>query len=348
MLAMHVTSALALAIASCAAYEAVPTEMPHDARAGVAPATFDDKVACRDWRAAAHDDAPALTHASFPELDRPHSCFAEVRYHGEDATPEEALGGCGYSVRAHRSAIEAEADRYERIARGENVELPLELACPLSDEVRRASAANNARVLRSASDDDRVYPYATIEAFGFGHYSHEGTPLDAWRPSDACPRVDIRRFGVNVDRASRAALAWAGGVAPFVVVSGGAVHSRLVEAFLLDYIATCRIGVPRDRVLVDPCANHTHTNVRNAGRILVATGGRTAYIVTDDALQAAYLQEHTVFDWVGGSIDQRSLRDFHHLLGSWRQASRGNRAGFWYTPYRFWADAHLRDLACLR
>lgn len=353
MVVMRVMAAFAtIAFAcSCAAREVVPTdvgEIPRDARAGIAPSAFDEKLACADWRAAAHGDATALTHASFPELDRAHSCFAEVRYRGEDATPEAALGSCGYSPRAHRAAIEAEANRYERIARGDDVEPPLELACALPTDVRRASAANNARVLRAAADDDRNYAYATIEAFGFGHYSHEGTVLDAWKPTDACPRIDMRRFGVNVDRAARAALAWAGGVAPFVVVSGGAVHSRLVEAFLLDYIATCRIGMPRDRVLVDPCANHTHTNVRNAGRILAATGGRTAYIVTDDALQAAYLQEHTVFDWVGGSIDQRSLRDFHHLLGSWRQASRGMDAGFWYTPYRFWADERLHDLACLR
>ncbi|CAN5418505.1 hypothetical protein BH09MYX1_BH09MYX1_32050 [soil metagenome] len=50
----------------------------------------------------------------------------------------------------------------------------------------------------------------------------------------------------------------------------------------MNYIATCRIGVPIDRVLVDPCANHTHTNVRNSGRFVVALGGRTDYTVTDD------------------------------------------------------------------
>ena len=321
--------------------------MPLDARSGHAPASFDASLACKDWRAAAHGDSASLSHASFPELDRKDSCFVDVRYVGETATPDATPAGCGYASRDHRAALEAEAARYDDIAREDrHVAMPLELACNLSDDVRRAAAANNARTLRASMDDDRVYPYATIETFGFGHYTHQGTALDAWKPGDACPRIDMRRFGVNVDRATRASLAWAGRVAPFVVVSGGAIHSRLVEAFLLDYIATCRIGVPRDRVLLDPCANHTHTNVRNAGRLLRATGGRTAYIVTDDSLQAVYLQEHTVFDAVGGSIDQRSLRDFKQIFGSWRQASDGIDAGFWYTPYRFWADTRLRDLVC--
>jgi hypothetical protein len=153
---------------------------------------------------------------------------------------------------------------------------------------------------------------------------------------------------VNVDRSARAALAWAGHVAPVVIVSGGAVHSTLVEAFLLDYIATCRVGVPSDRVLLDPCADHTHTNVRNGGRIVEALGGRTSYIVTDDSFQATYLQEWTLFSAFGGSIDQRALRDWGYLIGSWRQASIGIDAGFWYTPYRFWADARYRDFSCVR
>ncbi len=289
-----------------------------------------------------------MSHASFPELDRADSCFVEIEYDRESVAFGAIPKGCGYSPRAHRAELEDEALRDERIAHGDGSSLPTELACKLSDDVRREAAANNARVLRDAMDDDRVYPYATIETFGFGSYTHDGTPLDTWRPSDACMASgpSLQRFGVNVIRASRAALAWAAHVAPFVVVSGGAVHSRLVEAFLLDYIASCRIGMPRDRVLVDPCANHTHTNVRNASRLLRVTGGRTAYIVTDDQLQGAYFQERTIFDSFGGSIDQRSIRDFGHVLGSWRQASHGILGGFWFTPYRFWADARLRDWTC--
>ena len=131
-----------------------------------------------------------------------------------------------------------------------------------------------------------------------------------------------------------------------MVVSGGAVHSKLVETFLLDYIATYRVDVPTERILLDPCANHTHTNVRNSARLLLGVGGRVSYMVTDEAFQATYLEEWTAFDLFGGSIDQRSLRDFHHLLGSWRRASVGIGAGFWFTPYRFWADSRFSRFSC--
>ena len=332
---------LALLFATaCVAHEDAPGVLPHDARGGIAPDHFDATHACADWKS-------PRSHVSYPELDRARSCFVPVIHEHDSVRYGAVPAGCGFRPSDAAKTIEAEAERDERVARGEDVSsLPLELACKLSDDVRRAAAAHNARTLRAIAKDDHLYPYAAIEAFGFGHWSHVGTKLDAWKPEEACPDVNVRRFGVNVDRASRAALAWAGHVAPVVVVSGGAVHSALVEAFLLDFIATCRVGMPSDRVLLDPCADHTHTNVRNAGRVVAAIGGRTSYIVTDDSFQAIYLQEHTLFDAFGGSVDQRALRDFHHLIGSWRQASIGIDAGFWYTPYRFWADAHLRDFTC--
>jgi hypothetical protein len=332
---------LALLFATaCAAHEDAPSAIPRDARGGIAPDHFDVAHACTDW------SGRPRTHVSFPELDRARSCFVPVIHEHESVRYGQLPAGCGFRPSDVSKTIDAEAERDERIARGEDAPLPLELACKLAPEVRRSAAAHNARTLRAIAKDDRLYPYAAIEAFGFGHQSHVGTKLDAWKPEEACPEVNVRRFSVNVDRASRAALAWAGHVAPVVVVSGGAVHSALVEAFLLDFIATCRVGMPSDRVLVDPCADHTHTNVRNAGRVVAAIGGRTSYIVTDDSFQAVYLQEWTLFNAFGGSIDQRALRDFHHLIGSWRQASIGIDAGFWYTPYRFWADAHLRDFTC--
>jgi hypothetical protein len=333
-----------LFVTACVAHEDTPGTLPRDARGGIAPDHFDVARACTDWNS-------PRSHVSYPELDRARSCFVPVTHDRERVTYGEVPAGCGFRPSDAKATIEAEAERDERIARGEDAPLPLELACKLDGGLRRAAAAHNARTLRAIATDDHVYPYAAIEAFGFGHWSHVGTKLDAWRPEAVCASasdVNIQRFSVNVDRASRAALAWAGHVAPVVVVSGGAVHSALVEAFLLDFIATCRVGMPSDRVLLDPCADHTHTNVRNAGRVVAAIGGRTSYIVTDDSFQAIYLQEHTLFDAFGGSVDQRALRDFHHLIGSWRQASIGMDAGFWYTPYRFWADPNprLRDFTC--
>ncbi|HRG95886.1 MAG TPA: ElyC/SanA/YdcF family protein, partial [Polyangiaceae bacterium] len=187
----------------------------------------------------------------------------------------------------------------------------------------------------------RAYPYAAVLVPGYGAAEQEESRLVAAPPDAPCRALspgELARLGVNVERARRAAEAYRGGVAPVVIVSGGAVHSPLVEAFALASLVRCAGGVPTERVLVDPCADHTHTNLRNLGALVVALGARTGYLVTDGGLQSAYLSDFTVFDVFGGSVDQRSLRDFGYLVGAWRRASRGLDGGFWYTPYRFWAE----------
>ncbi len=348
---LHVAIAITAFLTACATHEPTPATMPHDARSGVAPAGVERAKLCGTWTDAVGKSDPfAARHVSFPELE-PKACFVPVWYKGETEVEAGAIEeGCGYRATDERATLEREALRYEAIARGENHDLPLELACPLASDVRARAAAQNARTLRALlATGPRTYAYSVVSTFGYGRPEHGDSALSAWRPGDACPAasaVDLHLFGVNVLRATRAALAWAGGVAPVVSFSGGAVHSSLTEAFLLAYVATCRIGVPIDRVLVDPCADHTHTNVRNTGRLVIALGARTGYVVTDDGMQGAYLQESTAFDAIGGSIDQRALRDWGYLIGSWRQASIGIRGGFWFTPYRFWADPRLGDASC--
>jgi hypothetical protein len=273
-----------------------------------------------------------------------------VRYGADGPRPDPTPPGCGYPRgEATTAQLDAEAARYERIAAGDpGAPLPVVLACALPDDVRRAAARNNARTLRALAgklQGRAPYPYAAVSTFGFGEPTQSWSVLVPYRPGDACPALakrDMVAFGVNITRAGRAAEAYFAGVAPVVTVSGGAVHATLVEAFMLDYLLTCRLGVPATAVLVDPCADHTHTNIRNTGSLVRALGGRTALLVTDDGLQSGYLEEWTSFDLIGGSIDQRSLRDFKALLGSWRHATPGMKAGFWYTPYRFWAEPEAR------
>ncbi len=351
---------LAAALVGCAVYHAPsPSNPPGDASGGHAPPAFDPGLACSDWdHAVGPGGDAARKHDSFPEVDAARSCYVAVRYGPGGPRPDPVPPGCGYPGSDTVSAeLDQRAAEYERIADGAGGGTPpLELACPLPEDVRRASARVNARTLRDLAH--RVagrppYPYATVSTFGFGHSEQRTSALVAWRPGDACPQLSKREMAlldVNVLRAGRAADAYAAGVAPVVTVSGGAVHSPLYEAFMLDYLLTCRLGVPATAVLVDPCANHTHTNVRNTGALVRAVGGRTAYLVTDDGLQAGYLEEWTFFDVIGGSIDQRSLRDFGYLLGSFRRASVGSGAGYWYTPYRFWAEPErgLGSFTCIR
>jgi hypothetical protein len=341
--------------AGCAVRFDTPTDLPRDARTGFAPADFDPSRACQHWEGS-FDDAPeARVHHAFAESS-PAACFVPVTYKGEVPTVGSIPERCGFATGDLIDELETRAAIYELAAGSGATVRPLELACDVDPGVKRAAALQNAKTLRSAAAAFRAepkrYPYALTGTFGYGAGEQDASVLIGWMPEDACRSMDdneTARLTINVSRARRAAAAYHAGVAPFVSLSGGAVHSTLNESLMLMHLVTCQFGVPGDRVLVDPCADHTHTNVRNTGAIVIGIGGRTAYLVTDDSLQSDYLQEWTLFDLIGGSIDQRALRDWGHLIGAWRKASREMKAGFWYTPYRFWAEPidGLGSFACV-
>jgi len=316
---------------------------------GHAPKALDAKKLCSAWKDATGEDS----HASFPELDAS-SCFVRVLYHDGKLEPDAVPKGCGYPEANTNAIVSRELARYDAIAAGSTENLPRELACDLPSSERTRAARINATTLRAtlARTATRTYPYAAVATFGYGRAMQEKSGLRNWRPDDAClvlSELQLSRLDQNVQRAERAAAAYHAGVAPVVIVSGGAVHSPVYESWILDYVLTCREHVPADAVLVDPCADHTHTNLRNTAGLVVAMGARTAYVVTT-GIQVGYLQEWTTFDLIGGSLDQRSLRDFGYLIGTYRQASVGADHGFWLTPYRYFAEPRdgLGGLTCVR
>ena len=60
------------------------------------------------------------------------------------------------------------------------------------------------------------------------------------------------------------------------------MHGPANEAVLMR-TELLRLGVPEERILVEPCARHTTTNLRNAGRLMLAHGLRDAWVVCPDA-----------------------------------------------------------------
>lgn len=322
-------------VAACYRHAEVPVQTTPCACGAHAVEKVDAKSLCSSWPSAYR------SHATFPELDRK-SCYVPVRYPG--ARPDPIPEGCGYT----RPNLEQELARYDAVARGSNADLPLDLRCAMPPEERTRHAAMNAATMRAIPQ--QTFAYAAVSTFGYGRPMQEKTPLMKWRPGDACPELNalsLSRIGQNRERAARAAEAWKGGVAPVITVSGGAIHSPVYETWILTYFLHCEHHVPLDKILVDPCADHTHTNMRNTAGLVVALGGRSAYVVTT-GIQVGYMQEWTTWDLIGGSIDQRSLRDFGYLVGSYRQASVGAGFGFWLTPYRFWADDKLANTTCVR
>ncbi|HEX9105485.1 MAG TPA: YdcF family protein [Polyangia bacterium] len=99
------------------------------------------------------------------------------------------------------------------------------------------------------------------------------------------------------------------GLASTIIVSGGTVHSDDNEAVLMRQWLVER-GVDPARILVEPCARHTTTNLRNAGRMVLAAGAREALVVTNGT-QAYYL----AFPW-RSSFHLRCLAELGYRVGA--------------------------------
>ena len=74
--------------------------------------------------------------------------------------------------------------------------------------------------------------------------------------------------------------------------------TRFVEAVEIRRALIDRYGIPADRVILEPYARHTTTNLRNATRRMVALGfplDRPTLIVTD-AEQSKYIESQVFSD----------------------------------------------------
>jgi len=101
------------------------------------------------------------------------------------------------------------------------------------------------------------------------------TPLNQKQATEVLHPVARRRLELAL-AAHRA------GDAPFLLVTGANVYPRgtpYVEAVQMKR-ALCAMGLDEDRVVVEPRARHTTTNLRNAGRIMRAHGIARALVVT--------------------------------------------------------------------
>jgi hypothetical protein len=161
------------------------------------------------------------------------------------------------------------------------------LALALLDAADRDDAAryrpldateNRAAMRRARHVDWRRYRYTAIIVPGIG-------PETLDLPLSPLGKLNVRM----------AAARYAQGLAPFVILSGAAVHprgTRAVEAIEMRRALIARFGIPADAILIDPHARHTTTNLRNAGRLLFAMRApatRDALIVTN-AGQSAYIE----------------------------------------------------------
>jgi hypothetical protein len=148
-----------------------------------------------------------------------------------------------------------------------NLDPSIALAIALLDASDRHEAvsfepldqAHNAPALaRARGIDWKRYKYTAIIVPGVG-------PENPVIPLSARGKLHVQL----------AASRFADGDVAFVIVSGAAVHprgSQFVEAVEMRKALIERFHIPADRIVIEPYARHTTTNLRNATRRLVALG----------------------------------------------------------------------------
>ncbi|MGA3081507.1 MAG: YdcF family protein [Terracidiphilus sp.] len=96
-----------------------------------------------------------------------------------------------------------------------------------------------------------------------------GTPAD----SDGNPSPEL------LARVTEGVHEYERGVAPRLIVTGGAVHNRFVEARVMEQAAQAE-GIPEAAIYVEPEARDTIENACYSARIMKAHGWRSAEVVS--------------------------------------------------------------------
>jgi hypothetical protein len=136
------------------------------------------------------------------------------------------------------------------------------------------------------------------------------TPLGSTQPTHVADIEPARqRLETALNDLSR-------GVAPCILVSGGAVHppgTPVNEALEMRQYLVAR-GVAPEQLLVDPYARHSTTNLRNAGRLMRAAGVTTGLIATgyeSETFDQAFYFAHPILS----TYAQRCRAELGYLVG---------------------------------
>jgi hypothetical protein len=191
------------------------------------------------------------------------------------------------------------------------------------------AATLNAPAIAAARAGARAAAYDLLIVPGY-------TPLSAKTPQP------VATVDVACQRLTAAMADLDGYRAPFVLVSGGSVHppgtpvneGLDMRAWLIAH------GVPETRVLVDPFARHSTTNLRNAGRLMRALGMTRGLVVTGwdtPTFDQAFYFAHPILS----TFAQRCRSELGYLVGSTSSVIDGHHVAF--TPAAEVDTVDVRD-----
>lgn len=147
----------------------------------------------------------------------------------------------------------------------------------------RLNERTDAAAFRPLLAGENAAAVAAVRQMRWSGYRYPALLVFGHGPEDAQSRTGV----MGHIRLARAADLHARGLAPFIIVSGGNVHpdrTPFNEAIEMKRLLVAQYDVPADRILIEPHARHTTTNLRNSARLLFVAGfptDRPSLIVTD-------------------------------------------------------------------
>lgn len=133
-------------------------------------------------------------------------------------------------------------------------------------------------------------PFALARKTDWKRYRYSAIIIPGVGPDNPAITVSARSK-LHLQLAARR---FAQGDVAFIITSGAAVHpkgSQFVEAVEMRRTLVERFGIPFDRIVIEPYARHTTTNLRNATRRLHAMGAPLDQqtLIVANASQSAYI-----------------------------------------------------------
>lgn len=120
------------------------------------------------------------------------------------------------------------------------------------------------------------------------------------------PGVSISKG--SIERCKIAALKFAQGLTPFIMVSGGRVHpfkTRFAEAEEMKKYLINQLKIPENGIFIEPQARHTTTNLRNCARLIFRYGMpfNKPFITSTNKIQSYYISY----------MDKRCMADLGYI-----------------------------------
>jgi hypothetical protein len=169
--------------------------------------------------------------------------------------------------------------------------MSLDPSIPLAIALIDANERHDAVLFEPLDKGLNAAPFARARSIDWKRYRYTAIIIPGVGPEDTASTMSARgKLHVKV-----AASRFADGIAAFIVVSGAAVHpkgSHFVEAVEMRKMLIERYNVPADRIVIEPYARHTTTNLRNVTRELVAMGApiEQPTLIVANSSQSRYIE----------------------------------------------------------